>query len=1405
MTSARILDTDHRVPGRFIIQLGLVLFAVTSIVAYLIWSGYRDDIRGAESETRNYAAILDARLDATLRRADSELAQLAQAIPAAALDRGTAPRYAGELDARLASYLVNFPELGSLLVFDAEGERLYSSSQSTAQPLNISDRAHFRELRDKPGSGLIFSEVVTSRITGKSSVYVGRALNDGQGVFRGALFAGLSIDHFQSLFQSLNIGAHGVVSWRNSKDHKLLLRWPTLSSEVNRPLSPEHPVVRMLAEGRLAGTLRYTNQVDAIDRVNSYKALETYPFYIYVGFSLDDVLADWRKRTLVIGVFSLLLMALLVGMLFHLRRAVIREERAMVELQESEERSRRVLAISPDGIWIHRNGRIVYANEMLAKMLGYGNAQQFVGRSIHDFFVPEFREALGERVARAVNSIGSVPLAETRMLRQDGTSVAVETKVVAYRQGAEVLCLSVLRDITERARAEEALRQSEGNLRQMLDAMLEGCQIISSDWRYRYLNDAAQAHNRRPREELLGRTMMECWPGIAESEVFALVKRCMEQRIALSQECEFTFPDGSKGWFKLIVQPVPQGIAIYSEDISERRRAQEELRLLNQKLETKVAERTAELERANLTLALKEEESRSAVYHMVDCVITIDERGIIHSANPVVEKTFGYTPAELLGQNISMLMAEPDRTFHDDYLANYRRTGRANIIGIGREVHGLHKNGERIPLDLAISEYRIQGQHFFTGILRDIRQRLRIMKDLELARIKADQASQAKSAFLAAMSHEIRTPMNGVIGMVDVLHQTSLKGYQVEIVDIIRDSANSLLGIIEDILDFSKIEAGRLEVECEAVAVASVVQQVCELLENIAFKKNVEFTVFIDPAIPDQVLGDALRLRQILVNLGSNAIKFSSQEERPGKVALRVHMAEAIPERVTLEFQVIDNGIGMDAETEARLFTSFSQADLSTTRRFGGTGLGLAISGQLAKLMGGEIVVASAPGVGSTFTARLPFALPPGGADSSHAAAAISDEAKVAGLSCLVVGGAESLADDLAVYLRYAGALVERVPDLAAAAPEGATHVGAAIAGLWVIDAGAASLSPEELRSAAGVSADRDVRFVLVGRGHRREPRLVAADLVAIDGNALGRQAFLRAVAIAAGRLPPDAATPDSQYGAALTLPSHEEARRLGRLILVAEDNETNQKVILWQLGLLGFAADVVDNGHDALESWRGGDYALLLSDLHMPQMDGYELATAIRTVERGLTHTPIVALTANALAGEAARCRAAGMDDYLAKPAPLAKLKAVLDKWLPADTKADPRPVAGTAVAMPAPEPGCAKPALDVSVLCALVGEDSEVVRGFLQDFRASSAKLAGELCAASAAGRAKEAGAIAHKLKSSARSVGARQLGQLCAELEQAGNAVDRETLATLLPGFRQELLAVESCLEVLLQQRS
>ncbi|MDH5479237.1 MAG: ATP-binding protein [Nitrosomonas sp.] len=853
----------------------------------------------------------------------------------------------------------------------------------------------------------------------------------------------------------------------------------------------------------------------------------------------------------------------------------------------------------------------------------------------------------------------------------------------------------------------------------------------------------------------------------------------------------------------------------------ERKHAEKNLLYLNQELENRVAARTTDLQHANASLAIKEEEMRSVVEHMVDCVVTTDEKGKILSTNTVMEKLFGYSHDEMIGQNIAIIVPEPDRSKHVGYMENYCLTGHgqeyvgrpylpgSHGIGLGREVEGVRKNGERIALYLAVSEYFVGEERHFTGVMRDIRKHVRIMKDLEQARNEAEQANKAKSIFLAAMSHEIRTPMNGVIGMIDVLRRTSLSGYQIGMANLIRDSAYALLAIIEDILDFSKIEAGKLEIEKTTMPLAQVVENACGMLAHLASNKDVELTLFIDPEIPQNVLGDPLRIRQVLINIINNAIKFSSKQEKQGKVSVRVLLTESSPDQIIITFQITDNGIGMNKETLDNLFKSFSQGDPSTTRRYGGTGLGLAISHHLAKLMDAKITVQSKVQQGSTFTIKMPFKPSP---VISVIDSKIED---LADLSCLVLGDNDGLSNDLAIYLKSAGASVERVSDLI----EAQQCIEHLTPGQWmvVIDAGHETPPIEELRTAFSNRLDStkqttetkpdkqqsniEPRFIIIKRGARRQVRIEDSNIITLDGNVMHRQSLLRAVAVAAGKIGiSEGTTPLTDLIKPEPVPiSRKEAIQQGTLILVAEDNDINQKVIKQQLILLGYTADIANDGCEALKRLQSSQYALLLTDLHMPEMDGFELTRNIRSKETNKEHIPIIALTANALKGEREHCLSTGMDAYLSKPVQLEELQSIIEKYLhinkpTSETKAIPKATAETDTTIIP---------VNIHVLEEFIGDDPVTIKEMLHEFRTDAEKTTTELHAAYQAKQFTTVGSIAHKLKSSSRSVGALVLGELCAEIELAGKNNDSQALTNLLPRFNAEIIAVEEYLDTLYEK--
>ncbi len=767
----------------------------------------------------------------------------------------------------------------------------------------------------------------------------------------------------------------------------------------------------------------------------------------------------------------------------------------------------------------------------------------------------------------------------------------------------------------------------------------------------------------------------------------------------------------------------------------------------------------------------------TAVAQSPASIIIADLSARIEYVNAAFEHTSGYRADEVLGRNPRFLQS--GRTPPETYMQMWAAL-TAGKVWRG-EFHNKRKDGrlyrERVTMApirgadgricnyLAIKEDVTEKQRMLEELLV-YRERLESLvaertAELVAARDAAEVASRAKSDFLATMSHEIRTPMNGVIGLADVLARSSLSAYQSELVDTMRESAMNLLRIIDDILDFSKIEAGRMEVERQPFELEAVVEGVAEALLPVAERREVALSVHVAPALPARVLGDELRVRQVLTNLVGNGIKFSAGQAHGGRVSIRAGMSG----EGMLRLSVRDNGIGISPDQQARLFQPFAQAESSTTRRFGGTGLGLAICKRLVGMLGGRIELESALGQGSCFHVLLPLEM-----DVRAEVPAAAEAGPLDGVCVALDGVAPECAADMADYLQAAGAQLLSAQDAAARQASDACVVLCARPGCVDADAGKEACAGGAL--------------VVLESGHRRWPRLRRPGVAVLDLGLLRRRALIEAVELALGRVQArderlvttEAASPD--------VPAIDEAIAQGTLILVAEDDAINRQVIRRQLALLGFASEMAADGAEALQRWRSGRHALLLTDLHMPNMDGYELAGAIRREESGAgrARTPILALTANALRGEDARCLAAGMDDYLSKPVHMDVLRAALQRWL---VRSGPAPAASEAH-----ETAGALPVLEPETLRALVGDDSDIVGELLRDYAVGLVSQAVELRTARAAKVLRALGDGAHRLKSSSRSVGALAMGELCSRLESAARAGDDARAEALMVEFEAAL---------------
>ncbi|MFM9881585.1 MAG: response regulator [Burkholderiales bacterium] len=914
------------------------LVAIMALLSYQVWSSYHEVLTEARIKTRNYAAIFETRLDASLRHIDAVLQTVARTVPNAALSKQAVPLYANQIDSDLNFHLTNFNEMASVRIFDVDGDLLYSSNWAGTKAANIADRPHFRLLRDNPKAGLVFSDVLVARTTGIRTMFLVRALTDAHGGFLGVVVAAIDFAYLEGLFRSLDLGAHGSIAIYRSDQFTRVLRWPESKEASDAPLPQASPTRATLVPGVKTATISLVSARDGVERIYSYHVLSGSPFFVSVGLALDDVLTPWRLHALGLSTATILLIGLLCLLFFALMRATI----------------------------------------------------------------------------------------------------------------------------------------------------------------------------------------------------------------------------------------------------------------------------------------------------------------------------------------------------------------------------------------------------------------------------QARMASSAKSSFLANMSHEIRTPLNAILGMLALLRKTELTGRQADYAAKTEGAARSLLGLLNEILDFSKIEAGRMTLAPHPFRLDQLMRDLAVILSANVGARNAEVLFDVDPAVPRQLVGDAMRLQQVLINLGGNAIKFTPQ----GEVVLSVKLVQRGEATVTLEFSVRDTGIGIAPENQARIFSVFTQAESSTSRRFGGTGLGVSISSRLVAMMGGTLQLESALGQGSRFYFSITMPVLAEVDAEAPSATMISPPPRV-----LVVDDNPTTRDVIARMGQSLGWSIE------------------------LADSGKRALEILQTRTAAGINYQ--VIFVdwqmpeLDGWEtcrRIRELSLIGEPPVIVMVTAHGQDMLAQRTAsdqrlLDAFLVKPvtasmlfdafvDARSDHGQARRSRSVAPSGQKRLSGMRLLVAEDNPNNQQVAGELLEAEGASVHIASNGQQAIDAVAAADppFDVVLMDLQMPVMDGYTATSHIRN-DLGMQTLPIVAMTANAMDSDRAACLAAGMNDHVGKPFDLNNLVNVLCKHAGRGEVAS-----ATGTALPAlPEAiteVAAAAEVDVGAALRRLGGKLDVYQRMLRNFVLELGTILTQLSTCTLASQVELAVRLLHTLKGLAGTLGATKL---------------------------------------------
>jgi two-component system, sensor histidine kinase and response regulator len=1066
----------------------------------------------------------------------------------------------------------------------------------------------------------------------------------------------------------------------------------------------------------------------------------------------------------------LLVLACLAGILWnratfraHARElvaAMAQKDRLTEALRENEGRLRNLIQDLNVGILLlDPKGEVIWSNPAALEMLGL-TVEEMLGRTLSDERWNVVREdgtafpAEERPAARALSTrrpAHNAVLGVRHPASRERVWLLVNADPQLTRDGRVSQVVVTFTDISDRRRADEKLRASEARYRELVESADDIIYRTDARGRFMYANPVALRVIGYPESDLVGRHYLEMVRPDYRKEAESFYTQQVDQGIQ-NTYCEFPAlsRDGSEVWIGQNVQLVMEGDRLVgfqamARDITERKRAQQAVERERQQLRDIVSH-------APVAMALLDRERRY-IAHSAEWLKTwkIDAPYILGLPNEEVLPWVGERVRDSLRRALEgEVISDPEACFErGDGSQVYMRW----TIHPWRGAEGTIDGVVVVALNIDV---------------------------LVKARQAAQEASRLKSEFMANMSHEIRTPLNGVIGMTRLLLDTNLDSEQREYAEIIEISGRALLDIINDILDFSKIEAGRLDLEEVDFDLRVSIREVMDALAEGAHAKGLELLCLIHHDVPAGLRGDPGRLRQILTNLVGNAIKFTEK----GEVILRVTLGDPGERDVGVRCEISDTGIGIPPEAQRRLFQPFTQADGSTTRKYGGTGLGLAISKRLVSLMGGEIGVRSAPGQGSTFffTARL-------GRQAEAQPTAPARRASLAGHRLLIVDDSATNRTILRQQLTHWGLSVLAVED-GARALEALQAAAAKMAGFDAV------VLDMQMPGMDGLTLARAVKS---------DPRLSAVKLILLTsfGHVGHGAEAIRAGVSGYLTKPVDEADlhdclvevllgkDGARSGPLVTRHTLRESRSPVARVLVAEDNEVNQKVAVRILEKLGYQVDVAEDGEQAVTASAQVPYAAVFMDCQMPGVDGFEATARIRQREGPGPRTPIIAMTASAMQGDREKCLAAGMDDYVSKPVRPEDLDEVLKRWVPTGLSSAPAE---------APDLPSTGGPLDESVLATLWDIDSdgtllaEVIDTFLRiaPLRLAALRKAAEKKDAASLER------VAHSFLGSCANLGALNMSALCAKIEGLGRAGTVETVRELVKSLDAEYTDVRLALE-------